>query len=101
MLEYGAIARRIAADGAHAVLDWGCGWGQNSRLLQDNGLDVCSFDFRPDGPEEVVPLERFPGLEARLSSDPVRLPYDADRFDAVLSCGVLEHVAYPAASTAV
>ena len=100
MLEYRAIARRIAADGARSVLAWGCGWGQNSRLMQDNGLDVSPFDFRPDGPEEVVALERFPGLEARLSADPVRLPYDADRFDAVLSCGVLEHVAYPGASLA-
>jgi SAM-dependent methyltransferase len=32
------------------------------------------------------------------SPDPVALPYDEDAFDAVLSCGVLEHVSEPEAS---
>jgi DNA-binding CsgD family transcriptional regulator len=45
-----------------------------------------------DGPR---PLERYPGHQAYLSSDPVGLPWEDDTFDAVLSCGVLEHVGQP------
>jgi ubiquinone/menaquinone biosynthesis C-methylase UbiE len=100
MLEYVAIADRIAADRPGRLLDWGCGWGQVSHLLKQRGVDVASFDYRddPDAPEAVVPLERFPDVEAFVSNEPVRLPYDDASFDSVLSCGVLEHVHDPDAS---
>lgn len=99
MLEYVSIVERIAADGPRVVLDWGCGQGQVSDLLQRAGLDVTSFDYRgPDAPDAVVTLERYPNVRAHISSDPVGLPYGDATFDAVLSCGVLEHVMDPDAS---
>jgi ubiquinone/menaquinone biosynthesis C-methylase UbiE len=99
MLEYAAIVARIAADRPGRMLDWGCGWGQVTNLLARAGLEVEAFDYRGDGsPDQIVPLERFPGVVAYISSDPVALPYEAARFDAVLSCGVLEHVGDPDAS---
>jgi SAM-dependent methyltransferase len=67
MREYRAIADRIAADRPGGILDWGCG----------------------------LPLERFPEITAHRSPDPVLLPFDDNAFDAVLSLGVLEHVAQP------
>jgi SAM-dependent methyltransferase len=96
MLQYRAIARRIAADTPGRVLDWGCGFGQVTKLLAVEGVDVAAFDYRPhlDHPT-IAPLERYPELEAHLSPDPVRLPFDDDTFDGVLSCGVLEHVPNP------
>src|ERR671916_1714757 len=99
MREYEAIVRRIAADRPGRILDWGCGFGQVSHLLKRAGIDVEAYDYRPDavGVERRV-LERFPDVEACLSSDPVALPYDEGAFDAVLSCGVLEHVEDPEAS---
>lgn len=94
--EYEAIADRVAADRPAAVLDWGCGWGQVGKLLSDRGLAVKLFDYEgPGAPEAEVPLERYPELKAYLSADPVRLPYDNASFDAVVSCGVLEHVSDP------
>jgi SAM-dependent methyltransferase len=45
-----------------------------------------------------VPLERYPHLSVSLSPDPRLLPFDDETFDAVLSCGVLEHVEDPDAS---
>jgi ubiquinone/menaquinone biosynthesis C-methylase UbiE len=98
MLEYSAIVARIAADAPGAILDWGCGLGQVSDMLLRAGLDVTSFDYRPDGPDAVVALERYPNVRAYLSADPRALPYPDDAFDAVLSCGVLEHVRDPDAS---
>jgi SAM-dependent methyltransferase len=97
--EYVAIADRIASLRPGRVLDWGCGWGQVSALLLERGLDVRSFDYGgPQAPNAVVPLPRFPELEAYISSEPVALPYADGEFGAVLSCGVLEHVQEPEAS---
>lgn len=93
--EYRSIVRRISADGPSRILDWGCGWGQVSDLLVREGLNVTSFDYRPEQEEGVHRLERFPHLEAHLSHDPRRLPFSDGAFDAVLSCGVLEHVEDP------
>jgi SAM-dependent methyltransferase len=81
MREYEAITARIARDAPASVLDWGCGWGQVSHLLKTAGLTVSSFDYRPEADADGLQrLERFPDVEA------------------VLSCGVLEHVVDPDAS---
>ncbi len=45
-----------------------------------------------------MPLERYPHLSVSREPDPRRLPFDDETFDAVLSCGVLEHVEDPDAS---
>lgn len=63
-----------------------------SDLLLAAGLNVSSFDYRADAPDAVVALERYLNVEAHLSSDPRPWPYADDLFDAVLSCGVLDHV---------
>lgn len=98
MREYEAIARRIRADAPSQILDWGCGYGQVSDLLWRAGLDVTAFDYRPDDAEGLNSLERYPHLRAHISHDPRRLPFADRTFDAVLSCGVLEHVEDPDAS---
>jgi 2-polyprenyl-3-methyl-5-hydroxy-6-metoxy-1,4-benzoquinol methylase len=99
MLEYETLADRVAGDAPANVLDWGCGWGQITKLLVDRGLHVQAYDFDAAATgTERRPLERFPGLEYTASSEPVKLPYGDGEFDAVISCGVLEHVPDPAAS---
>jgi ubiquinone/menaquinone biosynthesis C-methylase UbiE len=97
MLEYEAIADRIAANAPGELLDWGCGWGQVTDLLLRRGVSTTPFDYREGvDPARVEPLERFPHISAHVyGGDPVRLPFDDDAFDAVLSCGVLEHVRSP------
>jgi 2-polyprenyl-3-methyl-5-hydroxy-6-metoxy-1,4-benzoquinol methylase len=99
MREYEALADRIAADRPGRVLDWGCGWGQVTALLRERGVDVHPFDYRPGerGPGEA-PLERFPDIVCSFSPESVALPFPDESFDAVLSCGVLEHVQDPDAS---
>lgn len=99
MAEYRAAAARVAGGGHRHVLDWGCGRGQMTNLLRRLGVRVDSIDYDPAANGvEVRPLERYPGLEATFTSDPARLPYADDTFDAVLSMGVLEHVGDPDAS---
>jgi SAM-dependent methyltransferase len=98
MEEYRAIAKRISEDRPRSILDWGCGYGQVSALLAQRGLNVTSFDYHPDGPDGITRLERYDHLEVHLSQDPRRLPFEDSTFEAVLSCGVLEHVEDPDSS---
>ncbi len=98
MEEYRAIVRRIRADNPASVLDWGCGYGQVTNLLDEAGLDVTAFDYQPDVGEGPRPMERYPHLSVYLSGEPWRLPFADGAFEAVLSCGVLEHVMDPDAS---
>lgn len=99
MREYDSIVGRIAADAPATLLDWGCGHGQVTDLLRGAGLDVTALDYREDVPSDgYYALDRYPEVSAYLTSDPVRLPFDDGSFQAVLSCGVLEHVHDPDAS---
>jgi SAM-dependent methyltransferase len=83
------IKRRLPA--AANVLDWGCGMGQMTYLMKRRGLRVTSYDVRSAGDMLAdVPLTHT--FERIVSQEPTRLPFDNSSFDAVLSCGVLEHV---------
>jgi SAM-dependent methyltransferase len=75
---------------ATPVLDWGCGYGQVSWLLQRRGVSVVSYDVekRP-ARERMAPLN---SINVEYGTDPVRLPYASSFTGAVLSVGVLEHV---------
>ncbi len=95
--EYDAIAGRVAADRPQHVLDWGAGHGQMTARLMDHGIRVTAYDYEPDAPAGRRPLNHA-DAEVDHSPDPVALPYGDGTFDAVLSCGVLEHVADPDAS---
>ncbi len=85
---------RLRAGSVRSVqlLDWGCGYGQMTYLLQRRGFAVTPFDIGPaDARLPDVPLTQALPLIMH-SLDPVSLPFDAASFDVVLSCGVLEHV---------
>lgn len=100
MLEYSTIADRIAAETRGPLLDWGCGFGQVSKLLRERGVHTESFDYREGAQTGTLPLERYPEIVAHVSGDPIKLPFETSVFAAVLSCGVLEHVERPEDSLA-
>jgi SAM-dependent methyltransferase len=88
---YIRIANDIARQAAGQVLDWGCGYGQMTYLLRQRGFQVTSFDIgAPEAALPDIPVCR--GLTVVRSQHPTQLPFEPARFDAVLSCGVLEHV---------
>ena len=74
------------------LLDWGCGFGQMSRLLRNRGFEVVSYTIEPGAPSSWNLFLREGGLDVVWGKEPVRLPFGDAAFDAVLACGVLEHV---------
>lgn len=97
--EYVRAADRIAAESGPEVLDWGCGLGLMTELLDERGLRPTTMDYDDEITEiETRALEHFPGRQATYTPEPVKLPYDGESFDSVLSMGVLEHVGDPGGS---
>lgn len=93
ILSYIRIANIIVAEQANGskILDWGCGLGQMTYLLQRRGMRMTAYDVS----QEFVALPDLPlthEFERILGSESTSLPFDTSEFDAVLSCGVLEHV---------
>lgn len=98
LCSYVRIAEEIAGlvPAAARILDWGCGHGQMTYLLRKRGLDVVSYDL-----EEQRNLKNTPflvGIPVVYSKEPVLIEFGDMQFDAVLSCGVLEHVPEPEGS---
>jgi 2-polyprenyl-3-methyl-5-hydroxy-6-metoxy-1,4-benzoquinol methylase len=91
LAQYVAIAAEVAAwvQGGR-VLDWGAGWGQTSLLLRAHAARVIAYDVEDKG--AAAGLLRGAGVPYVVSPGP-GLPFAAAAFDAVLNCGVLEHVA--------
>jgi SAM-dependent methyltransferase len=72
------------------VLDWGCGYGQVSWLLERRQVPVVSCDVQERAARKSIPP--LASLKVDVSENPVLLPYASGSFGAVLSVGVLEHV---------
>lgn len=73
------------------VLDWGCGYGQMTWLLKRRGFNITSFDIGHD--DAVLPdIPLCHALQVTRTTHPTQLPFQKETFEAVLSCGVLEHV---------
>lgn len=75
------------------ILDWGCRHAPDSCMLKTvfphveiSGCDTMDDDFSI--------FHRYAGLNFSLLQHEFRLPYEAETFDAVISGGVLEHVAF-------
>lgn len=88
---------RIADDIARQLpqghlLDWGCGYGQMTYLLKRRGLQVTAFDLGQPGQSRLPNIPLCRDLNVIYSRHPTDLPFAEKTFDAVLSCGVLEHV---------
>ena len=86
-------------ENARTVLDWGCQHAPDAVLLRyaheiggtSNDLVIDGCDFAP---ESEHPNFRAAARMTYRALDSMRsIPYDDDRFDAIIAAGVLEHVA--------
>ena len=81
------------------VLDWGCGKGHATFMLQQRGASLTSCDYclesgRDDDSAfgQQTPIISSRRIKVDRLEDAIKLPYGEGAFDAVLSFGVLEHV---------
>ena len=74
------------------LLDWGCGLGQMTWLLRRRGFDVVPFEIGSTIDEHLPDMPLTRDLDVVRAEHPTQLPFPSGSFDAVLSCGVLEHV---------
>ncbi|MEI6631812.1 MAG: class I SAM-dependent methyltransferase [bacterium] len=73
------------------ILDWGCGYGAMTFFLSKLGVNVIPSDVHY---ASSVFLSEM-GIGNLIRIDSVDLPFKDESLEAVLSCGVLEHVAHP------
>ena len=100
---YLRVADRVAAEclrflghPANPLLDWGAGYGHLSWLLAHRGFDPTAYNaYPPDRGDEVPFLKEVRHV---LHRHIVELPFPDGEFEAVVSCGTLEHVQEPEAS---
>lgn len=89
---YEDIARRIGR--VSAVLDLGCNIGYGLPVLRTAAESVVGADVSPTA---VAVAERAvadsEGISVTRLQEGASLPFANDRFDAVVSCQVIEHVA--------
>ncbi|MDO8886941.1 methyltransferase domain-containing protein [Candidatus Oleimmundimicrobium sp.] len=97
---YKAIAEEIIAELPEdaKILDWGGGFGFLSFFLQQLGRHVTYFDLKLE--EKWMPLLKQLKIPKVYLNDETKLPFENESFDAVISCGVLEHVSKPKESLA-
>lgn len=80
------------------ILDWGCGRGLNTFLLNELGAKPVSCDLNVDTIDstfgQVTPIIDHFNIDVIPLNHPYELPFESNSFDVVLSYGVLEHVSH-------
>ena len=86
-----AIARLASAgEFAGAVLDAGCGTGENALLVASLGLPVVGFDVAETALAMAREKARERGIEAEfVAADAFHLERLGRKFDTVMDCGLL------------
>ena len=71
------------------VLDLGCGTGEGTARIYEEGMTVIAADLSLEMVRAAI--RRFPALQGCVA-DAINLPFESGRFDLVQSLGVLEYI---------
>ncbi len=75
------------------VLEIGCGIGKDARFLTENGIQYAGLDYSFRTVQLAQKHFDFAGLKKRfVNGDARSLPFSDNRFDLVMSIGVLHHI---------
>lgn len=85
------LMSKIDLSGTRAVLEVGCGvGGASSHLATEYGMDITGIDVDE---EQIEMAKKLSGENVRFAeADATNLPFENDRFDMVLSFGVMHHI---------
>lgn len=72
------------------MLDWGCGYGHMTYLMRNRGIETIPYEINKR--ENIEKLPVFSQEKIIYGKEGCMLPFENGTFDAVLSCGTLEHV---------
>jgi ubiquinone/menaquinone biosynthesis C-methylase UbiE len=92
--------RRRFPSGDAVLLDWGAGPAFTTFLFERLGLSCIYYDFNHGFPSYRWVLDQLDSPKLYVGEDSTTLPFKEATFEAVLSCGVLEHVVDQKASIA-
>lgn len=75
------------------VLEVGCGIGKDARFLTENGIEYAGLDYSFRSVQLAHQHLDSAGLKKRfVNGDARSLPFSDNRFDLVMSIGVLHHI---------
>lgn len=78
------------------ILEVGCGVGDFSLYLSQQGADVTAVDFSSQAIELAIRKAKAQNREVDFRvADAQNLPFENDSFDLIVSCECLEHIPAP------
>lgn len=86
------LAAKWAEEGAHSVLDLGCGLGRHAVYFAKQGFQVAAVDLSKDAVEITKQKGTDNGVELLcMVADMTQIPFDDNSFDRVFSYHVISH----------
>lgn len=86
------LAKRWAEEGAHSILDLGCGLGRHALYFAQKGFKVTAVDLSKEAVESSKALRKQSQVDFLCTrADMMQLPFSNDAFDRVFSYHVISH----------
>lgn len=86
------LAKKWAAEGAHSILDLGCGLGRHAVFFAENGFKVTAVDLSKDAISFAKEARKEKNVDYLCTvADMMQLPFANDAFDRVFSYHVISH----------
>ncbi len=86
------LAKKWQEEGAHSILDLGCGRGRHALYFTQKGFKVTAVDLSAEAIEYNIKFQKEQGVDYLCKrADMMNLPFANDAFDRVFSYHVISH----------